>query len=237
MGKWKHLNMELRSWVIGHVLRLEQTSSSAIKSLLRMAKEKPKTLGNQSSALSFKSKVDLLYDLDEIDKEEYNHLLKLMEIRNQFAHNSDAVSFESLDDINPQINKYLEKNAPDNIDHEQNREKKLQQIFSELFKITVAKLMIIEFEYKKGIKDEIRKHVNDKIVENINEIWKSALEKRKENQQSTPLLILMSGDQDHIGQFEMDFKLSLSEFAQKELDKLEGKDILKELKPKAKFDD
>lgn len=232
MGKWEPLNMQLRSWVISQVLRLEQTSSSSIKSVLRMVKENPKTLGNQSSALSFKSKVDLLYDLEEIDQTEYNHLLKLMEIRNQFAHNSNAISFESLDNINPQLNKYLEKFEPPGLDPEITRENKLQQIFSELFKVTVAKLMIIEFEYKKGIKEDIRKHVNNQIVEHIDEIWESAIAKRKENQNSTPTLIFMSDNQDQIGQFGLDFKLSISEFAQQELEKLEGKEILKELKSK-----
>ncbi|HOH23426.1 MAG TPA: hypothetical protein PLH70_07995 [Bacteroidales bacterium] len=109
MKKWELLNMELRSWDIGQALRLEQTSNNLMRAILRMCKENPKILGNQSSALSFKSKNDLLCDIEEIDSTEYSHLLKMMEIRNQFSHNPNAISFESLDEINPQINKYLEK--------------------------------------------------------------------------------------------------------------------------------
>jgi hypothetical protein len=100
MQQWKPLNMKLRSSVIGQVLRLEQTSSSALKAILRLFKEQSKTLGNTSSALSFKSKIDLLLDLEEISKTEYSHLLKLMEIRNQFAHNPNAISFISFQTIN-----------------------------------------------------------------------------------------------------------------------------------------
>ena len=92
MEELKSLNMELRSFVIGNVLRLEQTSTDALRAILRMFNENSKTLGNQSSAFSFKTKIDLLCDLGELEKTHYSHLLKLMEIRNQFAHNIKASS-------------------------------------------------------------------------------------------------------------------------------------------------
>src|ERR1700733_14383622 len=97
MEQWEPQNMALRSAVISKVLRLEQTSSSALRAVFRMFKQDSKTLGNSSSALPFKSKIDLLYDLEELDKIEYTHLLKLMEVRNQFAHNPNAVSFRSFE--------------------------------------------------------------------------------------------------------------------------------------------
>lgn len=96
MKKWESLNMELRNWVIAHALRLEQASSDALCEILRVYDHDSRTLGNQSKyALSFKTKIDLLYDLGEIDKPMYPHLIKLMEIRNQFAHNPTVISFVS----------------------------------------------------------------------------------------------------------------------------------------------
>lgn len=225
MEKWKPLNMELRSWVIGQVLRLEQTSSSAIRSILRMFKENSKTLGNQSSALSFKSKVDLLYDLEELEKTEYTHLLKLMEIRNQFAHNPQATSFEELDDINPDINKYLIKFQPKEIEEKADRETILKTIFSELFKITAGKLLVIDMEYSAGMEKEIRKHINDAIVENIEQIWDKALAKNKENNIPSTSLFLMSVDDTEIDRFYYDFRVSMSEFAQGELKNTEGDNL------------
>ncbi len=162
--------MELRSWVISHVLRLEQTSSSAIRAILRMFNKDSKTIGNKSSALSFKSKVDLLHYLEELEKSEYTHLLKLMEIRNQFAHNPNAVSFEEFDNINPEINKYLLKHESDEADKELSKEVRLRTVFSELFQKAVGKLIVIEIEYTQGIHKEMRKHINDRIVENLDEI-------------------------------------------------------------------
>lgn len=82
MEKWKPLNMEIRSWAISRVLGSEQASSSALKAIFRMFKHDPKTLGNKSSVLSLKAKIDLLHDLEEINKVEYNHFQKLMEVRN-----------------------------------------------------------------------------------------------------------------------------------------------------------
>ena len=192
MEKWKPLNMELRSWVISHVLRLEQTSSSLFRIILRMFKKDSKTLGNTSSALSFKSKIDLLYDLEEIDTTVYNHLIKLMEIRNQFAHNSNAISFEELDNINKNINTYLEKFIPFEIDKEVDRETKLKAAFSNLFQLSAGSLLVLEIEYNKGIEKDIIKHINYQVVENIDTIWQNALGKNKENPISTPIKYMLS---------------------------------------------
>lgn len=224
--------MELRSWVISQVLRLEQTSSSLMRAILRMFKENPKTLGNQSSALSFKSKIDLLYDIEEIDSTEYNHLLKMMEIRNQFAHNPNAVSFESLDEINPQINKYLEKFQFDGIEKYENREEKLKFIFSEIFKRCAGKLLVTEIEYTKGLEKDIRKHINDAVVESLDEIWANAVKRHLTGDLSTPSLFFMNSPEKQIENFYLDFRIAMSEFSQSELSKIEGDNLKKVFKPK-----
>lgn len=224
MEKWKPLNMELRSWAISQVLRLEQTSSSALRAIMRMFKSDSKTLGNQSSALPFKSKIDLLFDLEEIDKTEYSHLIKLMEIRNQFAHNPDAISFVEFDNINPDINKYLLKNCPKDLEKEKNTELKLRSIFSELFKQTAGKLLSIEIDYTSGIEKEMRKHINDKVVENLEGIWQKALERNKTNKIATPRLFLMDSIDSDIENFYSDFRITMSEYMIDELKQLEGKE-------------
>ncbi len=224
MEKWQPLNMELRSWAIGLVLRLEQTLSSALRTIFRMFKPESKTLGNQSSALTFKSKVDLLFDLEEIDKTEYSHLLKLMEVRNQFAHNSKATSFTELDKINPDINKYLLRYCPKELENEKDHELKLKSIFGELFKQTAGKLISIDVDYTDGIQEEMRKHINHKIVENLEDIWKNALKKKKEKISDIPNLFLLNSNNDDIENFYADFRVSVSEYALKELEELEGKE-------------
>ena len=221
MEEFKSLNMELRSFVIGNVLRLEQTSTDAIRAILRMFKKNSKTLGNQSSAFSFKTKIDLLYDLGELDKTHYLHLLKLMEIRNQFAHNVKATSFVELDKINPSINKHLSKYTPKEIEKKIDRESILILSFFELFKITAAKLLIIENEYHEGIQKEIRKYINDAIIENIDQIWNNVLAKYRKNNITTTSLFMMSMNNNEIDQYYHDFKISISDFAKDELHKIE----------------
>ncbi len=232
MEKWEPLNMELRSWVISQVLRLEQTSSSLMRAILRMFKENPKTLGNQSSALSFKSKIDLLYDLEEIDKTEYKHLLKMMEIRNQFAHNPNAISFESLDQINPQINKYLENQEIEGIDKQGTREDKLKLIFSEIFKRCAGKLLVTEIEYTRGLEKDIRKHINDRVIENLERIWKKAIQKHLTSELATPSLFFMNSIEKQIESFYLDFRIAMGEFTESELKKIEGNNLFQVFKQK-----
>lgn len=236
MGEWNELNMELRSFVISHMLRLEQTSSSLIRTILRMFNENPRTLGNQSSALSFKSKIDLLFDLDEIDKIEYNHLLKLMEIRNQFVHNPDAVTFESLDSINPDINRYIEKQTFDDIKQEGSREEYLRKIFSRLFTLTAGKLLVTEIEYLKGMEIEIRKHINDRLVENMDSIWESALKETREKRKDMPDLIYTIANGNDIEDYYLNLRLAMSKFAIDEMNKLEGEAMKKVFKQKTKLE-
>ena len=57
--------------------------------LLEIKEEESYTLGNKSSALSLKTKTDLLIDLGALNKEEQKKIIYFFEIRNQFIHNID----------------------------------------------------------------------------------------------------------------------------------------------------
>jgi hypothetical protein len=232
METWKPLNMELRSWAISHLLRLEQTSSSAIRAILRMFNDHSKTLGNQSSALSFKSKIDLLYDLEEIDKTEYNHLLKLMEIRNQFAHNPNATSFEEFDNINPDINKYLEKFPPKNTENIKCREDFLKSSFNDLFQVTAGKLISIDIEYTQGMHKELRRYINDRIVENVDSIWKTALEKNNAQKANLIPAFIMMGGHNEAESLYLQFRIAMSDFAQEQVKEIEGENLKTAFKQK-----
>lgn len=52
------------------------------------------SFGNKSTALSFRTKVNLLLDMKVFDKNDNWKLEKFMEIRNQFMHNFEASSYE-----------------------------------------------------------------------------------------------------------------------------------------------
>lgn len=225
MSKWNPLNMQLRSFVISHALRLEQSSTSAVKCILRMFNENSKTLGNKSSALSLKSKMDLLYDLEEISKDEYNHSLKIMEIRNQFAHNPDAISFESLDSINPNINKYLLRFEDEKSKKIEQREEKLKSIFSHLFMVVAGSVMVVDMEYSKGMELQLRRHMNDLVLENIDEIWDRVKKKNKidsEEDIASSIFGFNPHSPDHLYS---ELRIEMIKFAQEESKKIEDKKL------------
>lgn len=87
------LNLELRSEILERALVLENEVNKLLFHFLGINKETTKTLSNKSSSLSFKNKIDLLLDLDRIDKDDYQLLLLFMEVRNQFLHNISSINF------------------------------------------------------------------------------------------------------------------------------------------------
>ena len=87
------MNLELRSEILEASLNLENAVSEFIVALLVIEKEKRKAISNKSGNLSFKNKIDLLFDLDSLNSEEHQKLLLLMELRNQFLHNLECNSF------------------------------------------------------------------------------------------------------------------------------------------------
>lgn len=86
--------MKLRTEVLEFALDIEKIVNSILLAFLSIQTPKRKALTNKSGSLSFKNKIDLLFDLDIINDTEHRGLLLLMEFRNQFLHNYDCNSFE-----------------------------------------------------------------------------------------------------------------------------------------------
>jgi len=87
------LNIELRKEVLEIALNIEKMVSDLLILYLNIEKEDRKAICNKSTSLSFKNKIDLLFDLEVFSKDEYNKLLLLMEFRNQFLHNYECDTF------------------------------------------------------------------------------------------------------------------------------------------------
>lgn len=88
------MNLDLRKEILKASLEIEAKLSEILMQLLDIKQTDNKSLGYKGSALSLKSKVDLLYDINKIEKKSYDKLIMFMEIRNQFIHNLDANTFE-----------------------------------------------------------------------------------------------------------------------------------------------
>ncbi len=86
-------NLPLRTEILDIALNVEQNVNSILLIYLSIESEERKAFTNKSGNLSFKSKIDLLFDLEIFNKEEHKQFLLLMEYRNQFLHNIDCTSF------------------------------------------------------------------------------------------------------------------------------------------------
>ena len=107
------MNIKLKSEILEKSIKIETYLSQILMRLLDIENNDSKTLGTKGSALSLKSKTDLLYDINKIDSQLYKDLIIFMEIRNQFIHNHDTNSYEFV------INRV-------------NKEKRIMEFFSEL---------------------------------------------------------------------------------------------------------
>jgi hypothetical protein len=84
----------LRYRILDMALKVEHELSKIISSIIKVDPKGSKTLSNKSSAIPFKVKVDLLFDLQRLSKDEYNVLILFMEIRNQLVHNYEVDTLE-----------------------------------------------------------------------------------------------------------------------------------------------
>ena len=218
--------MPLRSFVLSHAIRQEQTSSKIIKALLRILKQKTKTLSNKSSSLSFKNKIDLLYDLEELSSDEYNHLLKFMEIRNQFIHNHECSSFIKLGESNSELTKYLKKNFANEKDDE---EQSLLESYNQLFIICQSKLLVMEREFAAGILNDYEKYIDHQLYNRFDEVIQRALQHLKEENGKRRFAFIPTQDnpRNHIDRFINSLKLTISQTRTEILDELEGEENMK----------
>jgi len=89
------INLQLRSEILDIALNLEDAVNELLLALLLIENPNRKAISNKSGNLSFKNKIDLLFDLDVLISGEHQKLLLLMEFRNQFLHNIKCSSFEN----------------------------------------------------------------------------------------------------------------------------------------------
>lgn len=176
MQKEKDYNQPLRSSILICSIRCEEAASDALRNLLRTVKPDSKTLSSKSSSLSFKNKIDLLYDIDDIDKDDYGLLLKFMEIRNQFIHNPNCNSFIDLSKQAPELTNFLITKLPND---QKDEETSYKQSFKDLFMRTIGKLLILKLEYRKGYTHEMYRYIDAKTLENFQSIYKVAFDKWK----------------------------------------------------------
>jgi hypothetical protein len=161
-----------RSFVLAQSLYVEKLASRVIAELLGIDRGTSSVLGNTSKALSFNTKIDLLMDLEVLNKKDKAKFLTFMEIRNQFMHNSEAVSFvECLKFLNGK-ERWLLDNYPQDSNH--SLEERLRDSFDDLAKdiinLTMSVYNIVEERNKESLQKAINNIAFEILPESINDV-------------------------------------------------------------------
>lgn len=154
----EEMNMPLRSEILEMALVIEDCMTKVLQTFLVLDKDDTRTLSNRSSSLSFKQKIDLLYDLDILTKEENATLLLLMEFRNQFMHNINCNSFEeAIKALQGQKNKLLKF---DDLNNESEMEFRLKNAYRGLH-VACLNIVLGKYDYRRTQLEARRKVVTD----------------------------------------------------------------------------
>ncbi len=152
-------NIELRSEILTASLYLEKAINDLIILCLSIENKKKKAISNKNSSLSFKNRIDLLFDLDIIDVGEHQRFLLVMEFRNQFLHNLECNSFSKAIELlgNDKGNKLLKFG---NIARRENLEYQYKAAFVNL-KMDCLKIILSKIEDReKQLNDRVQMHIN-----------------------------------------------------------------------------
>lgn len=156
------INLQLRTEILNIALNLEHSINLLLLALLSIENPQRKAITNKSGNLSFKNKIDLLFDLDVLNSDEHKKILLLMEFRNQFLHNIECSSFENAVKL---LGADKEKNLLKFNDTDENQDKELRyksafiNLYRENLKIMSEKVK----DRKNQIADRSETHV--KLIE------------------------------------------------------------------------
>lgn len=97
MSMEAQLNIEVRSRILEYSLVIEQLINELLLLNLGLYGDKRKTkLFSNKGKISFQNKIDLLYDIEVLSKEENSEFELLMIVRNKFMHDIECNSFQTL---------------------------------------------------------------------------------------------------------------------------------------------
>lgn len=159
------LNLSLRTDILDKALNLEHFVNSILVIYLSIEGEERKAITNKSSSLSFKNKIDLLFDLEIFSKEEHNYFLLLMEFRNQFLHNIECSSFTyAVSTLGTDKGNRLLKLDEGTTDNE--LEVRYKNGFFQLYGKTI-KIALAKVRQRKEMIEEKRKLMTDRIGDTV----------------------------------------------------------------------
>ena len=148
------VNLDLRSRILEYSLLIEKSVNDLLLIYLGIYFKKKTRLFDNRPGISFKNKIDLLFDLEILSKEENYDFELLMIFRNKFLHdiecNSFKIIFEKFDNsIKKKFQNYLDKGEL--IEDELACENALGNLYVKNLKVLDAKLELKKLEIHKTL--------------------------------------------------------------------------------------
>ncbi|MCG8838933.1 hypothetical protein G1K37_11300 [Tenacibaculum dicentrarchi] len=148
------MNLRIRTLVLEYSLKTENNVNNLLLGYLSIFdKEKTKNFGNKAG-ISFKNKIDLLFDIDVLNKKEHQDLELLMNFRNKFMHDIESESFTYiLNKLDSGIrNRFLKFSLSKEIKNEIEYEKAFDNLY-------LQNLKVIEKKYRER-RENIKERTN-----------------------------------------------------------------------------
>lgn len=162
------VNLDLRSRILEYSLLIEKSVNDLLLIFLGISfKKKTRLFGNRQG-ISFKNKIDLLFDLEILSKEENYDFELFMIFRNKFLHDIECNSFKIIFDkfdnsIKKKFQNYLDKSEL--IEDELACENALSNLFVKNLKVLQAKFEMKKLEISKAL--ELVHFYHDQFNSNI----------------------------------------------------------------------
>lgn len=159
------MDLKSRTEILEYSLHMEDMINSLLFAYLDIFEKKETNYTKNKLNITFKSKIDLLFDIDVLSKEEHSDLELLMNFRNKFLHNINCNSFldvlGQLDNgIKNRFKKHLDKSSQ--IENEESCRKACFNLFIENIK-TIKK----KFEKKRNHTEEKAKFITALLTKNV----------------------------------------------------------------------
>ena len=90
------INIEVRSEILEYSLNIEGAINDLLLAYLGIFDKSSTKLFGNKVGLSFKNKIDLLFDINVLSKEEHNDLDLFMNFRNRFFHAIECNSYSAV---------------------------------------------------------------------------------------------------------------------------------------------
>ena len=150
---------------------IERFASSSLSLLLDIDLKTSKTLGNKSTAFSFKQKLDLLTDIKAFDKKELPKFQIFTEVRNQFAHNFKVYDYETCFSFIDGGESFLKKQYTEITDKEKTHEDYLFELFKKLFSNIISIcgniIQTIEAKITKDVGEKLKREMYEKLIVDV----------------------------------------------------------------------